>query len=135
MRRKTWLLSSGSVWGDPHSKYSILGYIAICVLLAVCKFGNAFPLTWTQAFLLEIVGSIVLVVYYLFQLLGSIIPVQVQTFGRIWRKLEPGATYITRQPKWYSLAISRITWTAHPFKRYCRKVTESRSRQGFWLKA
>jgi hypothetical protein len=128
-------LTSGSVWGDPHSKYSILGYIAICVLLAVCKFGNAFPLTWTQAFLLEIAGGIAVAAYYFSQLLGSIIPDRAKTFWRIWKKLEPGATYISRQPKWYSLVISRISWAAHPFKGYCRKVTESRSRQGFWLKA
>jgi hypothetical protein len=89
-------------------------------------------MTWEQAFLLEGVMAVVLAVYYIFRLLGSIIPDRVKSLGMTWRKLKPGNTYITKIPGDFSILFYNITWALTPLKWYGRKMTESRSRQGFW---
>lgn len=132
--RKSLLFDTRNIWEDEMSRYPLIGYVVVCLIILWLKISNAFPMTIVQTLLPEIIGSIILAAYFFFLFLGKIIPDSWKTFGMQWRVLKPGRTFIRMEPNWLRVFMHRLTWSITPFKGYFRRVTESRSRQGFWLK-
>lgn len=132
MKRRSLLTDPGNWWHDDYQRYPILAYVVLCLLLVWLKLSNAFPMSWEQGLLPVIVVGIVALVYYLGKGLNRVIPVSVLCLGMSWRQLQPGNTMISQKPNALRVALADVSWRLTPFKTYGRKMTESRSRQGFW---
>ncbi|MFA6042305.1 MAG: hypothetical protein WCV85_04420 [Patescibacteria group bacterium] len=132
--RRSLLTDPGNWWHDDYQRYPILAYAALCLLILWLKLSNAFPMSWEQGLLPLIAVGIVTILYYIGKGLNHTIPDAVLCLGMRWRQLAPGNTMITQSANGLRVALTNLSWSVTPFKAYGQKMTESRSRQGFWLK-